>query len=165
MAAEPTMKHCVESYLAHIRALIWSIDDAETRVARCASRLHLLGVDPAKGATPAAPALEHGDDAISESIMRLQELRCELAAELAHGAGEIDQAQRICSRRYPTRYLLWLHYVQGMTWSKAARALGYSESHAKHKIASAGIMEVYGLMPERWRRDPIPNACVGWNDR
>ena len=50
-----------------------------------------------------------------------------------------------------------MHEVERMTWARIGFALGYSVAQVK-RMADRGIMELYYMMPEEWRRDPIPNA-------
>lgn len=152
------MRYCVVSYLLHIRSLVDSIDDAETRLARACARLDLMGVDYCGKDMPVGAGADHGDDAVAEGVALMQELREELAAEVAHGHDDIKEARSLCRTRYPARHALWLHYVDRMTWQEVGERMRYQASYVRQELARAGIFELYSLMPEQWRNQPIPNS-------
>lgn len=47
----------------------------------------------------------------------------------------------------------------GKTWEMVCVEMGYSYS-GMMKLRRRAVDEVYDLMPEEWRRNPIPNAAA-----
>lgn len=143
----------VERYLKDgIRPLMDSIDEKLYRIKECESRLELMGIDYSK-----ASAGGGSSDVICDGVARIRELREELAAEVAHGIHDIEEARSLCPRSEPQRYILWLHYVQGMTWAKAARAIGLGPDHVKHKLVPQGMEELVPMIPLEYQ-DRVPEA-------
>lgn len=148
-----TMKICVEAYLAYVREIDTTLTRIAEDIARLEAHLELIGVSfetvgPSSG----------GRDKMPDGVARAAELRDEWEGTMARHADELAEAKRLCRPTAKSRYVLWLHEVDGFTWDVVGHMVGYSARQAQRK-AETGIRELYGLMPERWRRDPIPNAA------
>ena len=154
MHSYETMKICVDAYLRYVRGIDGTLAEIAEDVARIEARLELMGVS-FDGAGAASGC---GRDALPDGIARAVELRDEWAAAMARHADELAEAKRLCRPVHERRYALWLHSVERRTWDATARMLGYSNAQAR-RLAEVGVRELYALMPERWRRDPIPNAA------
>lgn len=148
-----TMRFCVRAYLGYVRGIDATITAVGEDIARVEARLELLGVSLA----PVGSG-DGGRDALPDGLARAAELRDEWEGAMALYADDLACARRLCRPVHERRYALWLHLVEGRTWGEAARELGYSERHAR-RLADDGVRELYPLMPERWRREPIPNAA------
>lgn len=145
------MKYCVEDYLRFVRSLDATMEALEEDIAKQTARLNLMGVslDGGGGGCP--------HDALPEGIVKLMELRAKWSDEYAHCADDLEYARELCKPSNVNRRIVWLHRVCRMTWEVVGREVGYSAQHAR-RLSERGIVELYYMMPEEWRRDPIPNA-------
>lgn len=148
-----TMKFCVNAYLRYIRCVENTLTVIAEDIERLEARLELLGVsfEPSGLVSP-------GGDKFPEGIAKATELRDEWSGAMARHADELAEARRLCRPINENRYVLWLHFVERQTWDSAARYVGYSVRQIK-RMAVIGTSELYELMPERWRCEPIPNAA------
>lgn len=147
------MKFCVIAYLSYIRRIDTTLAEIAEDIARLEARLELMGVTyEGVGAT----ASER--DKLPDGLARAAELHDEWQGEMARHADELAEAKRLCRSVHEGRYVLWLHLVERRTWDATARRVGYSTRQVR-RMAGAGIRELYALMPERWRCEPIPNAA------
>ena len=94
---------------------------------------------------------------IAEDVARL-EARLELMGASFEAAAELSEAKLLCRPVHERRHALWLHSVERLSWDETARRMGYSSAQTR-RLAEIGVRELYALMPERWRREPIPNAA------
>lgn len=147
-----TMKLCVDAYLRYIRGIDATLSAIAEDIARLEARLELLGVsfEPAAGGG--------GHDVLPDGVAKAAELRDEWAGTMARHADELSEARRLCRPVHECRHVLWLHVVERRAWDETARMAGYSVRQT-HRLAEVGVRELYALMPERWRREPIPNAA------
>lgn len=140
---EEMAKWRVEGYLGGVvRPLADAICAQIMRLREYESQLELMGIDYSK-----APGGSGRSDRMGEGVARLQELRGEVLDQIEAARFEVERARSLCPPSEPQRYALWLHYVQGMSWAKAARAVGYSKSHLIHFVAPAGMQELAGMVP------------------
>lgn len=146
------MKHCVMAYVRYAASLDASMRDIEEDIARQNARLDLMGVSIGEGGATS------NRDALPDGVIKLMELREKWSNEYARYADDLEQARELCERTHVNRRAAWLHFAERRTWAEVGRAIGYSERNAM-RIAETGIRELYVLMPEEWRRDPIPNAA------
>ena len=147
-----TMKICVEAYLRYVRGIDATLAAIAEDIARLEARLELLGVS-FEAAAPGG-----GHDVLPAGVARAAELRDEWAGAMARHADELAEAKGLCRPVHECRHVLWLHVVERRTWEDTARMAGYSSAQAR-RMAEVGVRELYALMPERWRREPIPNAA------
>lgn len=147
-----TMKICVEAYLRYVRGIDETLSVIAEDIARLEARLELLGVSFETSGTVG----EH--DALPDGLAKAAELRDEWAGAITRHADELAEARRLCLPVHERRRALWLHVVERRTWDATARMMGYSVRQTR-RMADEGIRELYALMPERWRREPIPNAA------
>lgn len=150
--AYDVQKHCVEEYLRYVRSLEASMEAIEFDIARQNARLDLMGIP--YGAMPSAPS----PDALPDGIARLCELRERWSEEYCAYSGDLERARELCRPVHENRHVLWLHYVELQTWSLVARMKCFSERQVR-KMGRAGVVELYYLMPEEFRRYSIPNAA------
>lgn len=147
-----TMKICVDTYLRYVRGIDATLAAIAEDIARLEARLELMGVD-----FEAAPA-GGGHDALPDGVAKAAELRDAWAGAMARHADELAEARRLCRPVHECRHVLWLHAVERRTWDATARMVGYGTRQTR-RMAEVGVRELYALMPERWRREPIPNAA------
>ena len=100
-------------------------------------------------------------DGIPEGIARLEELKDRWEGDASAMAAEWATMLDFCMQSTPRR-ICWLHYVDGLTWGRVARKVGYSQQHAR-RLAWQGINEIYEIVPESFRRSAIPKAQE-WED-
>ena len=146
------IRECVEYYFRIIRSADTQIRELNLRIDEARKSLEApkcpLGSDG--GGT--------GDqDKIGAALSRIEELERKWADRVIEFEADSAECETICDAAHPFRRALFLNRVEGRTWTEAARMVGYSESHVKRKADDA-MREVYYLMPERYRREPIPNA-------
>lgn len=151
--AYETMKICVRAYLSYVRRVDTTLAEIAEDIARLEARLELMGVTY-EGI--GASASEH--DKLPEGLARAAELHDEWQGEMARHADELAEAKRLCRPVNECRYVLWLHLAEHRSWDATARMAGYSTRQVR-RMACVGTKELYVLMPERWRREPIPNAA------
>lgn len=155
MAHLEVMKYCVRAWLDDVKQRTIVIEDVSERIRRIESALRLRGVRFDKiGAS--APT----DSTVSDGLIRLQELRAEWSDRVEECTGVFREAYNLCGPEYPNRYVVWLHDYEGMKWEKVGERVNYSEPQAR-RIAKIGYREIYEVMPEEWRRAPIPDAQPG----
>lgn len=144
---------CVRAYMAHIRRADDQVREIERQIRDVRARLEGLGCPMGKDGGGRAPI----SDKMAEGVARVLELEAEWGERVAETLADADECRRICDPAHVWRWALYLHLVEGRTWAYAARVVGYSEQHVKRNVPQA-MREVYRLMPERFRREPIPNA-------
>lgn len=153
------VKVCVKAYLGHIGGLRREILSLEQLIEETQGRLGIMGVTFDKQGRSSIA----GDDAIPAGIARVEELRQQWLELAESDQAEVMAAAAICSRRHVGRWAMWQNIVMRRTWADVARELGYSESRAR-EIGGAGAREIYALMPEHWRRAPIPNSDAAFRN-
>lgn len=149
-----TMRICTTAYLRYVRQADEELTAITERIARIEARLEGLGA----ASESAGQSGGAGHDQLPDGLAALEELRDALETEVVLHAGDICDAERLCRPSAESRHALWLHEVERLTWDGVGRRIGYSARQAQ-RMASAGTIELYRLMPERWRREPIPNAA------
>lgn len=150
------MKICVKYYLRHIADIDAHMRSLEEEMSWL--REHMEGVrSPRLGPAGKGPST----DRMASAVARLEALEAEWA-ELATGyAREITEAMEICDQRIPERRMVWMAWARGMTWSEVARREGYSLRRV-HDLYPRGVEQIYCLMPEEFRCEPIPNSMERW---
>lgn len=154
-----TMKHCVEEYLRYVASIPKTLEFIDGEITYTESRLTLCGYsyDEARGGSSTG-------DQLPEGVIKLMELRDRRDTEHAHFADDFAHAEDMCLPIHPNRHVVWLHYIgpdgpkrKGRPWTDGSKTFGCCERQAR-EMGHQGIIELYHLMPERWRRDTIPNA-------
>lgn len=146
-------KFCVEEYLVgKIKPLMLSIDDALMRIRECEERLQLVGIDYSKGMARGSVK-----DRMGEGIVKLEQLHDELEIRIASAVDDVEHARSLCPINEPQRHALWLHYIQGMPWGKAARAVGFSRSGLLDSAIKDGYRELAIMIPIEFREN-LPEA-------
>lgn len=124
----------------------------ESDIAYQNARLNLMGIS-----YEGCGGGSSNKDALPDGVAKLMELREKWSDEYAHCADDLEQARELCKPSNVNRWIVWLHLVDRHTWDGAGRCVGYSAAQVR-RLADRGIVELYYMMPEEWRRDPIPNA-------
>ncbi len=81
----------------------------------------------------------------------LELLTEEYAADLSRYASEIAEGYRICPIADTSRYVCWLHWVEGRTWREVANKVDYSCEYVKRELCDQGVIGIYEDMPSHWR--------------
>lgn len=144
---------CVKEYLIYVSRADEAIRVTESRIREVRERLDGLCLSLDRGGGG------YCSDKMAEGVARIQALETEWAERVCAYQAEITECRDICSPMFPHRYAVYLHHVDGLTWGRIARMLGYAEDYVRKEIARRGVREIYYAMPEPWRRDPIPNAA------
>ena len=145
-------RHCVYAYMEHIRSIPDDIREIEQQIKEIEASIDIRSSVAAGGGTttPAGDKIGSGIAILEDKLERWDVMIKNLYVER-------DHVRSLCLPTYKGRYALWLHKVEAKSWPYVARILGYSERQAK-RFAEQGIIELYRLMPEEWRRYTIPNA-------
>lgn len=146
------MRYCVTDYMRYVRSLGETMRAIESDIAYQQARLNLMGVSY-ESVGCSGPSR----DALPDGICKLLELRDRWSDEYAHCADDLEYARVLCKPGNVNRRAVWLHEVERMTWADVGMEIGYGERQAK-RLAERGFIELYYMIPEEWRRDPIPNA-------
>ena len=147
-----TMKLCSEEYLRYIRSAMREIESINDDIAEQQATIELAGISYGEGRSAVSA------DRIPDAIAKAMELCDKRSEAYARFADDIDEAKALCSSKYPSRHAMWLRFVEGKSWREISSAMGYSTRHVQ-RMADNGVAAIYYAMPERWRRDPIPNAA------
>jgi len=148
------MRACVHEYLRHVRSAGASLSAAEEAIERQRARMEPGALSCNRiGVRSALDVCK-----MPEEVARLAELRKRWSEEFALCADDLAEAKRLCRPVHGNRYILWLHRAEGLRWEAVARRTGVSVQTCR-RAEGNGMRELYALMPERWRRDPIPNAA------
>lgn len=147
------MRHCVKRYLGHMKHYYDDVREIELRIKSIENRLGILGVSFDK----VNVSTSSEGDKIGSGLADIQELREELKDRLTAYELLFQEAQDICQPRYVGRYAMWLHEVESREWEYVGRIIGYSERQTR-TVADGGVVEIYELMPEEYRRYSIPDA-------
>lgn len=143
---------CVEEYLRYIRSLKYALRDIEQEIEELEQTLILTGVSYQDTGGTASVS----KDRLGDGVVKLIELKDNLAGEHAAHADELSHARNLCRFSEP-RQALWLSRVERMTYEQIAKELGYSKRTIRRMIGR-GRRELYDVMPEYFRRHTIPNA-------
>lgn len=145
--------HCVRAYMTHIRRADDQIREIERQIRDLRARLEGLGCPLGEDGGGGSPL----SDKMADGVASLIELEERWGERIAGTLADVDQCREICDPAHVWRWALYMHLVEGRTWAYAARVVGYAEATVKLHAPDA-MREVYYLMPERFRRDSIPNA-------
>lgn len=155
MEHDPNVKHhCAEAYMLYVRSLVVRVNIMRDEIERQKALLQPLGVKYSDSVSQNVSG-----DSMENGVIKLQEMIAEYTTELleyveqqriAHEAvGELSKPERTKA--------LTCHYLQGLTWEETCVKMSFSW-HGMMKLRKKALIELYDHMPERWRRDPIPNA-------
>lgn len=146
------MKYCVNDYMRYVASLRATMDAIEDDIAKQNARLNLMGIS-----FDGTGCSGYSADTLPEGIIKLLELRDKWSDEYAHCSDDLEFARELCKPLNVNRHIVWLHKIECKTWVETGRLVGYSAQHTR-RLSDQGIVEIYRMMPEEWRRDPIPNA-------
>lgn len=151
---EEVRELCAREYLEYVRSLGIRIHTLREKIEHQRSVIMPNGI-----AYQEKVARSRDIDGFESAVIGLQELIADYCTELAEYVEQQEIASGVlrCLSKYEYGVALTKHYLLGQTWEKVRLDMGYSWQGIM-KIRKKGIDEVYDLMPESWRRDPIPNA-------
>ncbi len=96
---------------------------------------------------------------IADVEHEIEELQKSYQSDLVLYSAEIAEGYRLCPTDDVPRYVCWLHWAEGRTWSEAAQRVGYSTETVRKELRDKGIESIYEEMPNRWRSD-APDAIL-----
>ena len=154
--SEEVKRICAEAYLSHVRSLAVRVKSLQAEIEVKKNDL-LPGALSYREHVSASVEV----DALESAICELQELIGEYATELR---GYIDEQriahavlQRLDDPKCAAAFTSY--YIDAMPWERVCVDLGYSWPGIM-KMRKRALCAVYDLMPENWRREPIPNAMT-----
>ena len=156
MQHDPEVRRiCATAYLDHLKSLKGKIDFIKEDIEL------LRDIGGTAMSYRERVASSPNPKAFEDRMASLDETRRRWDLELAEFADELDMAHDVflrMSSREGARALK-SHYLLGRSWEMVCVEMGYSYS-GMMKLRHRAIDEVYDLMPERWRRETIPNAAA-----
>lgn len=149
------MEYAAERYMNHIKHLERNINVALASVASARNKLDIAGVsyeDHVKGSCT--------DSAIPDGLSKLEVALNEAETELQGYNEEMEQAKKAIRALDNELYrcVLKCRYILDLNWCHTAKALGYSESHAK-SLRRPALIALYPHIPEEWKTN-LPNAEI-----
>lgn len=146
---------CATAYLEHVRSLKTRIDSLQEEI------------DPLRDMVGTATDYREkvsksgNPKSFEDAIIRLQELIADFLTEMAGYVEEQRIAHDVMHRLSRPEYAraLTAYYLSGKTWEMCCVDMGYTWN-GMMSLRRKAIQEVYDLMPETFRREPIPNAMV-----
>ncbi len=143
------MRFCVEAYLEGVKGMTKGKARLDSLVEQ---------MDGLKSPRYGDVLTSDVGDKVGDTAAELVALEEEWADQARQYAESLAEAIRVCDVTMDHRWVCYRHYVDGWTWERCADEVGYSTGHVKNILAPRGIREIYWLMPERWRRVPVPAA-------
>ena len=140
------MRICVLDYLDHIRAISADMATTIERYEEHLASMERLGSQLSD--MPHSPNIS--TDNIPNMVIKLQELLDDVVVATDNYQSEVMRAFEICHIT-PESTMLWLHYVERMTWAKVGDLFGYSMEHALRK-SKEGYETIYTAMPDIYKR-------------
>lgn len=156
MTHHPDIKKiCVEAYLEYVKNIDEGIRTLKESIDRQRSLMLPSGLDY----SGLIPSSSSSGDALANGVIKLQEMIAEYTTELAEYVEQQRTASLVFASLSKPAYRLAFtkYYLQGKTWEQVCVEMAYSYRRLM-QIRSEGMLEVYDLMPEEWRRYSIPNA-------
>ena len=141
------------SYAEHIKDLCIRKADREEEIEHLRGQMGLTS-----GALGDRVSKSPTDDAIPNAVVKLQELIGEYVTDLSEWVDEIHRfTQYLAQLDRIEEKVLWLRYVGLCRWGQIADQLGYSQRQL-YRIRDHALVALYGVMPEPWRSEAIPDA-------
>lgn len=155
MGHHPEVKAiCAKAYLDYVRSLSARISTLHESIENQRSLLLPKGINYKELVSQSSSV-----DALETGIIKLQELIKDLCTEMREYVEQQEIARDVLGLLSRSEYTIALtkYYLQGKSWEQVCVDTSYSY-RGMMKLKRAALAEVYDLMPEQWRRDPIPNA-------
>lgn len=145
------MRQRAESYCEHVRGLKLRMESAKAAYeeARGASDgIKGIRYDKIGGCS----VVVHGDDAMAATIERLAKTGDRMAESIAEWAREVEAFDALCAQ-LPSQsaYVLEMRYRNGASWGEIADRLRYSAEHVRGKLRNRALLELYAIMPLKWK--------------
>ena len=145
-----------QAYAEHIEDLSYRKLNREGQIDHLRSELGLTS-----GAIGDRVSTSPSADAIPNAVIKLQDMIREYVAELSEYVDEIHRfTQYLAQLDRIEEKVLWLRYVGLCRWGQIADQLGYSQRQL-YRIRDHALVALYGVMPEPWRSEAIPDAEEG----
>lgn len=148
------MRHCVKYYLDQMRFINQNVAFIREQISDLEETISgLFGINYEKDRIQVSPE----GDKIGTAIIRLEELRSQLADAIADSYERYHEARNLCQLPHLGRHILWLNRVEGLTYDEISERLNYSRDYV-YELSRGGYIDLYYVMPEEIRREAIPNA-------
>lgn len=154
---------CVTAYLQHIRSIPDAMHEIEDDIAKIRGKIL-----PQAARVSGMP---HGSSQtdLAEIMHELEEKRAEYVACLRDWLGEFNECKMLCNPTHRNRFVLFMKEVTHPELGWETLALMFKRNPQRYsafcyepetlrKMARKGREELYWEMPEKWRREPIPDA-------
>lgn len=150
------IKHCSKAYLDYIRSLNLRIQTLQESIERQRALMLPSGIAYSESVSQSTQG-----DTIEQGIIKLADLITTYCTELAEYVEQEMIAHRVFESLSKPEYTAAMtkYYLQGKSWEQVCVEMGYSWQ-GMMTLRKKAIQEVYGLMPEEWRRYTIPKAEV-----
>lgn len=145
---------CALEYLKYVRALAHKVSFLQQEISYQRERLDVQGVSYDIGSAHAVDS-----DVLPAGVIKLIELIDELNTDLVEYVEQQQIAMSVFDQLSNplAAQAMRLYYLHEETWEEIAVELKYSYRQII-RIIKLATCEIYELMPEQWRRDPIPNS-------
>ena len=155
------VRHCVDTYLAYVRAIPGSIMAIEADLERLESRMLPRGITYDR--MPSGSVTD-----IADTLQALEDRKAEWVGMVSEWNAEWVECKTLCLPMNPNRHILWLREVEWRGWTWARIVMELRQHPAQHgsivygertlkAMCQAGREEMYPLMPAKWRR-AVPEA-------
>ena len=148
------MRMWSKRYLQRVRAVVHTVAMIRSEMDELAGMMDGLGAvrydrEPVHG---------HADDeGLLRRIERMDSLRAEYQEELDRNLQwQADAHAALSHVRQPWRAVLTYRYLEGLTWSGVAEAVGYSEDHVRKDLHDNALVELFPHIPHEY--DEFPEA-------
>lgn len=146
---------CATAYLDHVRSLRMRIDALQEEIEPLREMVGTaMDYRERVSGSPNPKAFE-------DAVIKLQDLIADYCTEMAEFVDELLVARSVVRglSRPGYRTAIELHYIDGTPWTIVCEVMGYTKD-GMMTLRRKAVDEVYDLMPEQWRREPIPNAAA-----
>lgn len=145
---------CALEYLKYVRALAHKVSFLQQEISYQRERLDVQGISYDIGSSHTVDS-----DVLPAGVIKLIELIDELNTDLVEYVEQQQIAMSVFDQLSNplAAQAMRLYYLQEETWEEIAVELKYSYRQII-RIIKLATCEIYELMPEQWRRDPIPNS-------
>lgn len=97
------------------------------------------------------------DEGLLRRVERMESLKARYQEELDQNLQwQADAHAALSHVRQPWRAVLTYRYLEGMSWSEVAAAVGFSKAYCKTDLHENGLLELYPHIPHEY--DELPGA-------
>lgn len=145
------MRERAEAYCEHVRGLKLRMESA--RIAYAAARGAADGIKGIRyDKIGGGSVVVHGDDAVAATVERLTKEGDRMVEAIAEWTCEVECFDALCAQ-LPSQsaYVLEMRYRNGIGWGEIAERLRYSAEHVRGRMRTRALLELYAIMPLRWK--------------